>query len=267
MTYCSPRTRCALCPGTAFTPALSLPATPPANAFTRKPEPDAAKHPLEVALCDACGHAQLMHIVDPDVLFKDYVYVSGTSPVFVEHFRQYAADVQSFAVMNPGDLVIDVGSNDGTLLKAFSPLVRRIGIEPARDIASSAVDAGVNTIQAFLSPALARDIVHFNGKAKLVTANNVFAHSADLLSFVESVREMLAPDGVFVLEVSYLGAVLDGLLFDTVYHEHASFHALAPLVKTLPSAGLRVVRAELVETHGGSLRCYAVPLALSLIHI
>src|SRR5205807_9197420 len=123
----------------------------------------------------------LRDVVDPAALFEHYVYVSGTSPVFVDHFRRYAEDLRAGYDLRPGDLVVDVGSNDGTLLRVFQDAgMRVLGVDPAREIAAAATASGVETLPAFFDPALSRSIREGRGPARLVTANNVFAHADDL---------------------------------------------------------------------------------------
>jgi SAM-dependent methyltransferase len=248
------RRDCRLCGSTELERVVELTPTPPANAFTARPEPQTA-YPLELMLCGGCGHLQLHHVVDPQVLFRDYVYAAGTSPVFVAHFKDYAADAIARFGLKAGDLVVDVGSNDGTLLGFFkSSGLRVLGIDPAREIARRATDAGIPTMPEFLDVPMARKIRREHGRAHLVTANNVFAHVDDLAGFVAAVRELLAPDGVFIFEVSYALDVYEKTLFDTIYHEHLDYHTVKPLVGFLERAGLPLFAAERIPTHGGSLR-------------
>lgn len=264
---CQVRSDCRLCGG-RITKVLDLGSTPPANEFVSSDFPDNEvvqdTFPLYLSACHTCGHVQLPVVVDPRRLFSNYVYVSGTSPVFVEHFRKYAEAVVRDHGLKPGDLVIDVGSNDGTLLSFFKAAgMRVLGIDPAQSIAADATARGVPTLPDFLTEELAAKIVVEHGKAKVVTANNVFAHADNLTSVARSVAALLDDDGHFVFEVSYLPSVVRGTLFDTVYHEHTSYHHLAPLVSFLRNSGLYLADAELVGTHGGSIRVtaarYAVP--------
>jgi SAM-dependent methyltransferase len=252
---CRRRTDCRLCGSTTLTRVLSLAPTPPANAFVASPDVEQASYPLEVLFCDGCAHVQLAHVVDPEVLFADYVYVSGTSPAFVRHFEAYAAALSGYAALRPGDFVVDIGSNDGTLLRFFQDAgMKVLGVDPARAIARQATAAGVETIGAFFSAELAGEIRQARGRARAITANNVFAHVDDLADVVEGVRTLLAPDGVFAFEVSYLADVYEHVLFDTIYHEHLDYHAVAPLVGFFRRHGLELVAAERIPTHGGSIR-------------
>ncbi len=254
---CRRRDTCRLCGGKDLTPVLKLTPTPPANAFVGADALDTEQpcFPLDVFFCEACFHVQLLDVVDPGVLFENYVYVSGTSPAFVKHFDNYATSVIGRFSPATGSLAVDIGSNDGTLLSAFkSRGLDVLGVDPARDIAARATEAGIETIADFFSYALAKKIVKGRGAAAFVTANNVFAHADDLKGIVEGVRGLLAPDGVFVFEVSYLADVVAGTLFDTIYHEHLAYHSVKPLQRFFENNGMRLFSAERVSSHGGSLR-------------
>jgi hypothetical protein len=253
------RQKCALCQSGAFQKVMELAPTPPANEFIKNPMTYQDPIPLTLLLCETCGHIQLQEIVDPGRLFANYVYVSGTSASFVRHFKDYARICSERFQPEENDLIVDIGSNDGTLLRAWKHLGAEniLGIEPAQKIANEAINSGVDTWCEFFTPELAKKIRSERGPAKIITANNVFAHAEDLLSFGEGIKVLLAPLGVFIFEVSYLGAVVKDLLFDTIYHEHTSYHAFAPLVSFFAkNLGLRVFDVEQIKTHGGSLRVY-----------
>ncbi len=254
---CRRRATCRLCDSGDLSLVLSLTPTPPANAFVTVDALDTLQEcfPLDLHLCGACGHLQLLHVVDPSLLFSDYVYVSGTSPSFVAHFEDYATHVIETYRLPPEALVVDIGSNDGTLLRFFQQAGMAVqGVDPARDIARAASEAGIETLNAFFDAVLAAQIREEKGAAAVVTANNVFAHIDDLAGVVAGVRALLDEGGVFVFEVSYLADVLEKTLFDTIYHEHLSYHAVAPLVSFFSHHGMELIAAERIDTHGGSLR-------------
>ena len=261
-TLCRRRDDCRLCGGGRLDAVVELTPTPPANAFVpasalAEPQP---VFPLTLYFCEDCHHLQLRDVVDPRHLFEHYVYVSGTSPVFVRHFEDYAARVIETLALQPGSLVVDIGSNDGTLLKAFAAHdMRVLGVDPALDIAARASAEGIPTIAEFFTPALAERIAAEHGHAALVTANNVFAHADDLAGIWGGVRRLVGESGVFVFEVSYLLDVVLKTLFDTVYHEHLAYHSVAPLRRFFAAAAGVLFRAERVSSHGGSLRGFARP--------
>lgn len=251
------RESCVLCDQEFGTdpPVLTLPDTPCANEFAATPRHQ-EEFPLNLYLCSDCGHLQLEAVVDPGYLFSNYVYTSGTSPVFVQHFSDYAENLINRYALTADSVVVDIGSNDGTLLKEFAKHGMHVhGVEPAKDIAVRATLAGIPTINAFFDPEIVK-IFASMGHADIITANNVFAHIDDLESVTLAIREMLAPDGVFVFEVSYLLDVVQHLLFDTIYHEHLSYHAIRPLQRFFGRLGMTLFDAERVTTHGGSIRCH-----------
>jgi len=254
------RNDCRLCGSQNLIGAIELTPTPPANAFVPEAELTDTQEcfPLDVLFCQNCGHMQLRDVVNPEILYRDYVYVSGTSPSFVKHFDAYAEEAWNRAGASPGDLVVEVGSNDGTLLKAFARLGARVkGVDPARDIAATAAADGIPTLPEFFSQAVADGIRADLGEARIVAANNVCAHIDDLRGVVLAAHSLLADGGLFVFEVSYRLKVIEDLLFDTIYHEHLDYHAVGPLARFLRSCGLTPIHVDAMETHGGSIRLYA----------
>jgi len=252
------KSNCRLCQSADLVSVLKLASTPPANAFISKEKLQIKqkKYPLEIFFCKNCFHVQLTEVVDPKELFENYVYVSGTSNVFVNHFLNYAKDiVQRF---NPSldNYVLDIGSNDGTLLKFFKSMgYSVIGIDPAKEISKKATKEGINTINGFFNLETSQMIENKYSKASVITANNVFAHCDDLSGMTEAISKLLAPGGIFVFEVSYLVDVYQKTLFDTIYHEHLSYHSVSPLINFFKSKKMELIDVKKVNTHGGSIRC------------
>jgi SAM-dependent methyltransferase len=255
--FCIRRTTCRLCEGFDLSLVFSLEPTPPANAFVSEDQKDIQQErfPLDVFFCEDCAHVQLLDVVDPRVLFENYVYVSGTSPVFVKHFEDYACDVITRFSPSSDNLVLDIGSNDGTLLRFFQEAGYSVlGIDPAKDIAAIATAAGIETHEGFFTQDLASTIRSERGAAAVITANNVFAHIDDLKGVTTGVRDLLDSEGVFVFEVSYLVDVYEGTLFDMMYHEHLAYHSVKPLIHFFEANGMEMIEALRVDSHGGSLR-------------
>ena len=260
MSDCRRRSDCRLCGSRQVERVLSLAPTPPANAFVSEAQCATSQpaYPLDLWFCKNCTHVQLLDIVEPRLLFEDYPYVSGTSPVFVSHFEEYADDLIGRFGFESGNLIVDIGSNDGTLLRLFQAAgMNVLGIDPAHAIAESATASGVPTQTGFFNLSTALDIRSQYGAASCITANNVFAHIDDLGNVADGVRELLSPDGIFVFEVSYLLDVYEKILFDTIYHEHLDYHTVAPLQPFFEAHGLELFAAKRVDTHGGSLRGFA----------
>ncbi|MEE2746179.1 MAG: class I SAM-dependent methyltransferase [Pseudomonadota bacterium] len=257
---CYKREACRLCGGTSLVLVIALTPSPPANAFVPPEEVGHMQkvYPLDVYFCKSCGHVQLLDVVDPDQLFSKYVYVSGTSPVFVKHFNAYAKDVIERYKLKPESLVVDIGSNDGTFLRNFYEAgFRTIGVDPAEKIAGAASMEGIETIVAFFNKKISEKIKVKYGKASIITANNVFAHADNLVEFLEGASYLLDDKGVFLFEVSYFLDVLEKTLFDSIYHEHLAYHTLKPLVRFLYENGFEMINVQRTNAHGGSLRCAA----------
>ena len=249
---------CRLCGSSDLDSVLNLASTPPANAFIPKSRIDLEqkKYPLELFFCKDCYHVQLLEIVDPVELFENYVYVSGTSPVFVDHFYKYAQHVVDTYKPSKDLLVLDIGSNDGTLLKFFKTQgYTTIGVDPAKEISKKAQQEGIETINDFFTLELSEKIKNKYSLASLITANNVFAHCDDLKGMTKAIYNLLSPEGLFIFEVSYLLDVYQKTLFDTIYHEHLSYHSVIPLVKFFQENNMELIDVKKINTHGGSIRC------------
>ncbi len=251
------RNNCRLCQSKLIKPILKLKSTPPANNFISKDLLNEKQElfPLELHFCENCGHVQLPYIVDPHCLFDQYVYVSGTSPVFVNHFKDYANSVINEYKPDKNNLIIDIGSNDGTLLSFFKESGYTVlGVDPAIEISKEANKIGIQTINSFFDYSLAIHIKNKFPKASIVAANNVFAHADDLNEIIRGVKEVLSDDGVFIFEVSYLVDVFQKTLFDTIYHEHLAYHSVKPLINFFRLNGMELIDAKRIKTHGGSIR-------------
>jgi SAM-dependent methyltransferase len=250
---------CRLCGSRDLDIVLSLTPTPPANACVTSGQlaEEQPRFPLDVAFCGGCGHVQLVDIVAPAYLFSHYVYASSAAPVMAAHLRNYGLSVIERFKLKPGQFVAEVGSNDGTFLRAFKEAGLKVqGIDPAKNIAEKANQSGIDTIADFFNAELGRRVRESRGAADVIVANHVFAHVDDMQGFVDGVRHMLGPDGVFVFEVGYLVDVFQKTTFDTIYHEHLDFHRIEPLQRFFAANGLEMFDAERSDIQGGSLRGY-----------
>lgn len=250
------RDNCRLCGGT-LKQRVNLGVSPLANELlddSRK-SLNQEKFPLYLSSCERCYHVQLPVVVSPERLFRQYPYVSGTSSVFVEHLRRQASQLAHQHNMRPNDLVVEIGSNDGTLLKHFEALgATTVGVDPAQNLSAEANKQGSYTIPEFFTSRIARQITDRFGFARLVVANNVFAHADDLHGIVDGVHELIGERGVFVFEVAYLVDMVKSGIWDTIYHEHLAFHHIRPLIGFFQRHGMEIVNAEKVPTQGGSIR-------------
>ena len=211
--------------------------------------------PLDLFLCEACGHLQLLDVVNPAVQYTNYLYRTAISMGLADHFGRLCEDTCAALAPVPGDLVVEIGSNDGTLLRFFAKKgLTVLGIDPAREIARQATEAGIETLAEFFNEELAARLAAQRGQAKLIIANNVVANIDDLVHFVLGVKRLMRPDGAFVFETQDGAAVIERNLIDTIYHEHLSYFLVRPLVGFFARLGLQLVDAQKIVTKGGSLR-------------
>ena len=228
---------------------------PPAAADRREPH-----FPLRAGYCHHCTLVQIDHTIPKEDMFSDYPYVSGTTKTLVAHFKETAERLATRYGLGPSDLVVDIGSNDGTWLKQYERFgLRRIGVEPASNVAALAQESGVPTLNRFFNRETANLISAEHGQASLVTAAGVFFHLEELHSVVDGIASLLKPDGVFVVQAIYLGGMLENTAFDQIYHEHLCYYTLRSLEYLLGVHGLEVFDVSVVPVHGGSLEAHVGP--------
>ena len=254
------RTTCRACGAALPQPFLTLGPQPLANAFLRSPAEFSteARYPLDLYHCPRCTLVQLADVIAPEALFGHYLYLSGTSDTITAHNARYAATVVELLHMDGDDLVVELASNNGSLLTCFREHgVKTLGVEPARNIAKHAREAGIETLSVFFDEATAEPMLASHGPARAVIANNVLAHVDDPGGFLRGARRLLATGGQVIFEVPYLGSLLDRLEYDTVYHEHLSYFSIRSLIELCSAADLAIARVDDVPVHGGSVRVYA----------
>lgn len=239
---------------------LDLGPTPLANSFLKSEAEfaDEESYPMNVCFCETCSLVQIMDVIDPAILFRDYIYVTGTSDTIAEHNKKYAATVVDYLKLDSASQVMEVASNDGSLLQCFqSHGVKTLGIEPAVNIAEMARANGVETVNEFLTFATSGQIRESYGQADAVIGNNVMAHVDDTQDFLLGCKHLLKPEGLVIIEAPYLGEFMDRLEYDTVYHEHLCYFSITALLRLCDEVGLSIVRIDHVPVHGGSIRMYA----------
>jgi hypothetical protein len=236
---------------------LSLGSTPLANALLRpedlnQPEP---RYPLDLVFCRGCTLVQITETVPPEQLFRNYLYFSSFSETMTVHARELVGRLVREYSLGARSLAVEVASNDGYLLQFYKAAgVPVLGIEPAENVARVAIEErGIDTISEFFGLTLAKRLVDEGRRADVLHANNVLAHVADLAGFVQGIGELLAEQGVAILEFPYVGDMMDRTEFDTIYHEHLCYFSLGALSQLLARKGLKVVDVERLPLHGGSL--------------
>lgn len=213
--------------------------------------------PAELLRCPQCHLVQLGYTADPAVIFPpEYPYRSGTTRILRDNFADLSRKVDAILPLKD-KFVVDVGSNDGTLLKNFASAGARVlGVEPSL-MAKFAEEDGIPTLMRFFGTEAALEVKKDHGQADIITAANVFAHIPDVNSILESIADLLTPDGIFISESHYFLDLIKTLQYDTIYHEHLRYYSLHSLSFLLKAHGFHVFRAERIPTHGGSIRVYA----------
>jgi hypothetical protein len=259
MNDCVRRTDCRVCGSTDLVPLLDLGVSPPANSYLRAEQLDEPErhYPLSIHFCTHCSLVQLLHVVDPRVLFEDYHYLTGASTPSVAHFQNYANSVVVPFLDSPRDLVIDIGGNDGVLLSFLTDKARVLNVDPAENLGPMSEERGVPFHAAFFSSETAKELRAAHGPARVITANNVFAHTDPIRDVFAGVASLLDQNGVFIFEVHWVKHLLDNACFDQIYHEHLCYYSLHALTHLVESAGMKIFDVEIVPMQGQSLRVFA----------
>lgn len=253
---------CRFCSAPLSVTMVDLGSTPWSNSFLA-PTPESIANerafPLKVMVCMACGLAQTTATVPADEIFTDgYAYLSSYSSSWLSHASNYASAMTSRFGLSSDSQVVEVASNDGYLLKNFVEKgIPVLGIEPAANAARIAESYGVRSRVCFFGQAKAVELREEGFAADLIAANNVLAHVPDIADFTAGFAELLKPDGVATFEFPHLLRQIEGLQFDTIYHEHYSYLSLQAVERVFSHSGLEVFDVEELSTHGGSLRVYA----------
>jgi SAM-dependent methyltransferase len=249
--------KCRICGSKRLYNFLDLGSMPIPNGFLHKEQlkEEEEKFPLGCFYCEDCHLVQLTNVVDPNIMFKNYVYIPSTAKVMMNNFSNLTYYAFSQKKLKPTSLVIDIGSNDGSLLTFFKSYgVKVLGIDPAENLAKVAEMKGVPTHVALFDSKVANDVVKKYGKAKVITATNVIAHIDDSNELIKGVNILLEDDGIFISEFPYLMDLIEKNQFDTIYHEHLSLISLKPWKSLVENHGLEIVDVQRLLIHGGSIR-------------
>ncbi len=215
-------------------------------------------YPLHVFVCDECFLVQLDEFVSPEEIFSEYAYFSSYSDSWLKHAEEYVNMITSRLNLDKDSFVVEVASNDGYLLQYFKEKgIPHMGIEPARNVAETAIKMGIHTIVEFFGENSAKINADKGSCADLLIGNNVLAQVPDINDFVKGMKILLKPDGVITLEFPHLIKLVEENQFDTIYHEHFSYFSLYSVEKIMQAHGLEVFDVDQIPTHGGSLRIYA----------
>jgi hypothetical protein len=260
MTAFTKKLKCVLCESAKLAKVTNFPPTPIANQlFDSESMPAGGQEfiPLNLCLCEGCKHLQIDTLVDPRILFANYPYVSNSSLAMAKRLDTLAIKYIEQFKLSDSDLVVEIGSNDGYLLSQIKGSgCEVLGIDPAVNATDIAIQSGIPTIVDFFSSDVARTILSDYPIPKLILANNVLAHSDNLKDIFSGISMLMGSDSTAVIEFSYIVDVFEKLLFDTIYHEHTSYHSIAPLKKFLLQFKLEIFDVERFDAHGGSARVF-----------
>jgi SAM-dependent methyltransferase len=252
--------KCRNCGSSKLVSIINLGASPASNAYLKPNDLLKSEQftPLEVLICEDCKLAQTRDYFASDDLFtSDYAYLSSSSTAWLDHCSNYCEMITEKLNLRKDDLICEVASNDGYLLTNFvEKNLRFFGIEPTKAAAEIAIKKGIETEILFLSEKVAANIADKRGKCDLIIGNNVFAHVPNIIDFTKGLQRLLKKDGTITLEFPHILSLLKHNQFDTIYHEHFSYHSLISCIDIVDRAGLQIYDVEELSTHGGSLRVY-----------
>jgi 2-polyprenyl-3-methyl-5-hydroxy-6-metoxy-1,4-benzoquinol methylase len=252
------RVSCRLCGSSDIWTAIPLHPLPVASPNVGRGSLVSELASADVRQCNDCGHLQLSTVVNPEFQYRHFKYSSGISLGLREHFERLIATLAASGDIAPNKFVVDIGSNDGSLLRCVQAHGARIlGIDPAEQIAKAATKSGIPTLASFFSATVAKDVVRQQGPADVVISNNTIANIDDLAAFFDGIDCLLAKDGILVIETQYALDVLTKTLLDVVYHEHVSYFAVRPMQRFLQAHGFMLIGAERIAPKGGSIRFVA----------
>jgi SAM-dependent methyltransferase len=260
MSSYGPVTTCQVCGSSDLESVIFLAFLPPVNVMCPVDQAHDRENwfPAEMVRCPKCTLVQLGYTADPALVFPpEYPYTSGTTRILRENFADLYANVKPLMNLTSESLVIDIGSNDGTLLSNFHGGGHKVlGVEPSLT-AKLAEEKGITTLMTFFGDEAANTVLSSHGKADVVTCANCFAHILDPNDVTQNIKKILKDNGIFVSESHYLLGLIETLQYDTIYHEHLRYYSLQSIMYLLEQNGFHVFKAQRIPTHGGSIRVYA----------
>ena len=236
---------------------LDLGKSPLANNLEKISNKKVEKYPLRLAKCSKCGHIQLDYLASPKKMFNNYLYLSSASTTLTNHLSSIPLAINKKRKIKKNDIVIDIGSNDATLLKGYKSFgAKCIGVEPAKNLRKYYKKNNIELINNFFSNKIAKKIKNDYGKAKFLTATNVFPHLQNLKEFCHSIHTILDENGIVLIEAHYFGQLIKDVAFDTIYHEHASYWTVSSVNKLFKKYDLNLFHVDFLNIHHGQIRCW-----------
>lgn len=250
------RETCRLCESNRLQLVVKLKPIPPQENYVDSAQSarEIGTYPVDLYMCTDCGHVQQLDILDSETLWEGYTYFSGKAKGMIDHFNDFCSGVIREYQTPKNSLVIDVGSNDGSLLRPFKlDGYEVLGVDPAKEIAKKATSEGIETIPDIFTLNLANVIKKKYGSASIVTAFNAYAHVDNLRDMTEGIKHVLSRKGLFFFEVQYLLDVIEKMLIGTIFHEHMSHHSVKPMIRFLEDFDLELIDIKRVPIQHGSL--------------
>ena len=253
------RSDCRICHSTNIEKYLDFGEMPLAGGFLTKEQlKEEQLFPLNVYYCKNCTASEVLDIVPREILFKQYFYMSSATKTLSEHFERFAKEIKEKYLKNRRGLVLEIGSNDGILLKPLMDLgVNALGVDPALNVVRIAEEKGCRVVKEFFTPEVAEKISKKEGQAEIITASNVFAHVDDMDELMKAIKIMLAEEGTFVIEVHYVLDLVKKMQYDTIYHEHFSYYTVKSLQRLFERYGMEIFKVERIPIHAGSIRVFS----------
>jgi hypothetical protein len=250
---------CRICHSESIKEVFELKPTPPGDLFLPKEKLNLSneKYPLTLAICLNCGYLHLPYVLDPEISYGNYVYETKITIGLSKHYLGYAQEVVAFGGITPASFVVDLGSNDGTMLNAFRECgMKVLGVEPS-DISELASQNQLETINDYFSNKVADSIIKKYGNASVITANYMYANIDNVIDFTINVKKLLDDDGLFVIQTGYHPEQMKINMFDYIYHEHFSYFTVKVLKQLLTNCGLELIHVSEQTPKGGSIRAIA----------
>ena len=252
--------KCFICKSESTKIILDLGESPVANNLESdmSRSQGAKKYPLSIRKCESkCSHIQIGNVINQEEIFNDYLYMPSLSKTLTKHLNEISNDINNRFEFNDNSFIVDIGSNDGTFLQSASQFTKNIlGIDPAKNLSKIANEKGIKTINNFFSNNLANEIKNNYGAADFIVSTNTFAHTPEINDFAQGLSTLISDKGVIIIEIHYLGSMLDDNSFDTIYHEHFSYWSLENLNYLFKKHDLKIFDASVIPVHHGQLRIY-----------
>ena len=254
------RKSCRLCLNKKIIKVVNIGLTPIADKYVSARNKNAFyEAPLDIYICKSCGHVQLPHIVNPDYIWNNFTFKTGQFNFeLINHFKDVFSEIKKMQILKKNDLILDIGSNDGSFLKIFkqNKFKNILGIDPSKKIVNFANKSNLKTIKGYFDYKRSLYISKKFGNPKIITSFNSFAHSDDIRGITKGIKKILHKDGIFIFKVSYLLDVIKKRLLGTIFHEHLDYHSVNCLDLFLKKNGLKLFKIDRNEYQGGSIVGY-----------